>query len=193
MINKNSFSESKKSISTFLILFNVLLSLVVISLLVLSFRNNDKIAYVESGKLLNEYKGSEKARKEFQKKATEWQANIDTLETEVKNAMKKYEKDLPGMTAREQKMGRELINTKRSALVNYQRAISENAKQENAKLMQGVFSTINSFLTEYGKKNGYKMIFIANESGTIAYAREGLDLTSRVLQELNDEYLTSKK
>ncbi|WP_407428913.1 OmpH family outer membrane protein [Arcticibacter sp.] len=196
MLSKNvnmDVHKPKRQLLTFLIFSNVFLSVAVVVFLVLLVSNDDKIAYVESAKLLNEYKGAEVARKEFDKKAAEWKGNIDTLESDVRDAMKKYEKELSQMTTRERKINQELINTKRAQLVNYQRAISENAKQENVKVMQKVLSTVNSFLLDYGKKNGYKMILIANESGSIAYAREGLDVTAGVLDELNKEYLSSVK
>jgi outer membrane protein len=32
------------------------------------------------------------------------------------------------------------------------------------------------------------MILIANQAGTIAYAREGMDITSAVLEDLNHQY-----
>jgi len=165
--------------------------LIVFSVLFLLFNflfRNDKIAYVDSGRILNEYKGSAEAKKSYQNKAKVWQANIDTLTSEVKSSIEKYEKSMATMSKKEQDLARQLIQVKQKQLADYQRGIQGNAKQEDQKLSQSIVVQINAFLTEYGKKNDYKLILIANQSGTIAYARDGLDITSEVIEELNKEY-----
>ncbi|TKC60293.1 OmpH family outer membrane protein [Pedobacter hiemivivus] len=153
---------------------------------------NDKVAYVDSAKIFSEYKGSEKARKAYEVKANQWKANIDTLTFEVQGLMKKYEKELSGMSKKEQELSRQIIGNKRKQLSDYQRAIRENDGREQAKVNQEIVSQINAVLEDYGKKNSYKLILIANQVGTIAYAREGLDITNDVLEKLNKEYLKNK-
>jgi len=165
----------------------------VLFLLFSSFFRSDKIAYVDSARILNEYKGSAEAKKAFQTKAKVWQANIDTLTNEVKYAIQKYEKSIATLSPKEQSLTKELISTKQKQLSDYQRAINENAKQEDGKLTQGIVSQINAFLLKYGKSHNYKMIFIANQSGTIAYGRDGLDITSEVIEDINNEYTASGK
>ncbi|MBE9585996.1 OmpH family outer membrane protein [Mucilaginibacter sp. JRF] len=173
--------------------YQFLISIIVLFLLYQTAFKNDRIAYVDSSKVLNEFKGSEKAKKDFQTKAKAWQANIDTMTNEVKASIGNYEKTLAGMSAKEQSMAKELIRSKQKQMSDYQQAIQDNARQEDAKLTQTVVTQINSFLTRYGKKHNYKMILIANQSGTIAYAREGLDITDEVVKELNDEYTEGSK
>lgn len=154
---------------------------------------DDKIAYVDSAKILNEYKGSADARKAFQAKSKVWQSNIDTLTGEVQAAIKKYEQSLASMSKKEQELSKQIIQTKQQQLSDYQKGIRQNAGEENGKLTQNVVAQINAYLTQYGKKHNYKMILIANQSGTIAYAREGLDITQDVIEGLNSEYPAVKK
>ncbi|PTQ92449.1 periplasmic chaperone for outer membrane proteins Skp [Mucilaginibacter yixingensis] len=166
----------------------VLITVAVLYLLYGHFFQADKIAYVDSGKILNEYKGAVTAKKEYQSKAKVWQANIDTLTERVKSSIANYEKTLAKMSPKEQALAKELIQTKQKQLTDYQKAIQDNARAEDTKLTQRVVADVNSFLLDYGKRNHYKMILIANQSGTIAYAREGLDITASVLDELNSGY-----
>jgi outer membrane protein len=151
----------------------------------LFYFRNDKIAYVESAKIMAEYKGAIRAKKDYDAKVREWQSNIDTLNNEMQNSMRKYEKELSKMSAKEQELSRQIINDKQKQLGDYQAAIQDKARQEEGKLMQGVIAEVNAFLLKYGKDHNYKMILIASQSGTIAYAREGLDITSKVIEELN--------
>ena len=173
--------------------YHVLLIAAVLFLLSIFIFRSEKIAYVDSGKILNDYKGSAEAKKAYESKAKVWQANIDTLTGEVKTAIQKYEKSIATMTKKEQELSRQLIQTKQRQLADYQHGIQENAKQEDGKLTQSIVAQINAYLTKYGKEHNYKLILIANQSGTIAYAREGLDITSDVIDGLNKEYVPNKK
>lgn len=146
---------------------------------------DDNIVYVESAKIMSEYKGALRAKKEYDAKVRLWQSNIDTLTIEVQNSIKKYEKELNGVSAKERELSKQLLDTKQKQLTDYQNAIRENARQEESKLFQGVVQEVNAFLLKYGKDHNYKIILIANQSGTIAYAREGLDITTKVIEELN--------
>jgi outer membrane protein len=186
-------TPSKTPFNYYLLTYHIIIACSVIFLFFNYFFKNDKIAYVDSARILNEYKGSAEAKKAFQSKSKVWQANIDTLTNGVKSAIQKYEKSIATMTPKEQDLNKQLIQSKQKQLSDYQHAIQENAKEEDGKLTQSIVSQINSYLLKYGKNHNYKMILIANQSGTIAYAREGLDITTTVIEDLNNEYLADKK
>ncbi|MCO5950590.1 OmpH family outer membrane protein [Mucilaginibacter flavidus] len=180
--------ESKNFKRIWFISYQVAIVCAIVYLLLTHFVKNDKIAYVDSARILNEYKGSKDAKKAYEIKAKRWQANIDTLTNEVKTAIQKYEKSLATLTPKEQELSKELIKGKERSLNDYQRAIQQNAKEEDGKLTQQVVTEINAFLIKYGKEHNYKLILIANQSGTIAYAREGLDISTGVIEELNKQF-----
>ncbi|TWI85736.1 periplasmic chaperone for outer membrane proteins Skp [Lacibacter cauensis] len=151
-----------------------------------------KIGYVDSSKLLNEYKAMIQARSEFEKKQAGWRSNMDTLTAEVKSAISKYEQLTISGSASEKQVAKELISTKQKQLYDYQNTIRQNAQQEEQKLTQSVLATVNSFLLSYGKKNGYKLILIA-ANGNIAYAEPSMDITNKIVEALNKEYATPAK
>src|SRR5688572_21510852 len=70
------------------------------------------VVYVDSNKLINNYKGMQDARKVYQQKATSWKANVDTLAQEVQQQIMSYEKESGKMTAKERQLSQELIRTK---------------------------------------------------------------------------------
>jgi outer membrane protein len=162
---------------------------VLVIFLLLSFYvfSPNKIAYVDSARLLNGYKAMVEARKEFDKKQATWQANIDTLTNDVQNAIKTYEKTAALGTEKERQLAKELINTKQKQLYDYQNATRQNAGAEEQRLSQSVLTTVNAYLLRYGKKHGYKMILIA-ANGNIAYADADMDITDKIVEELNKEY-----
>src|SRR5258708_3778491 len=84
--------------------YHIAITAAVLFLLFDCFFKNDKIAYVDSARILNEYKGSAEAKKAFQSKAKVWQANIDTLTNEVKYSIQKYEKSIAALSPKEQEL-----------------------------------------------------------------------------------------
>jgi outer membrane protein len=170
------------------ITINIVFVLLFSSLLFTHFTSANTMVYVDSARLLNGYEGMIKARKDFQQKATSWQANIDTLSNEVKIAIMDYEKSLPKMTAKERELSKELIKTKQNQLAQYQQALSTQAQQEDQKMTGDIIIQVNAYLKKYGEKNGYTIIFAATDYGNIAYAKEALDVTDDVLVGLNAEY-----
>jgi len=163
-----------------------LLGIIVVSITI--FTENSKVVYVDSSKLLNQYKGMEAARAAYQQKAGAWKANIDTLANEVQQQIFKYEKESKSMTAKERQLSQELIRSKQKQFADYQQAMNTQAQQEDAKMTQEVVTQINAYLKKYGEANGYKIILAATQYGNLAYADEGLDITDEVLAGLNKEY-----
>ncbi|MFZ6011319.1 MAG: OmpH family outer membrane protein [Bacteroidota bacterium] len=152
------------------------------------FTSRQKFVYVDSAKLVGNYKGMQDARAAYQQKAAVWKANIDTLAGEVQQQIFKYEKESPKMSAKERQLSQELIRTKQQQLAEYQQAMNTKAQQEDATMTKQVVEQINAYLKKYGKEKGYPIIFAATEYGNIAYAEDGLDITDVVLEGLNKEY-----
>ena len=175
-------------VQRFLVGIGILNLLTIIILSITIFNNNEKVVYVDSSKLLNNYKGMQAARASYQKKANAWKANIDTLASEVQQQIFKYEKESVKMTAKERQLSQELIRNKQKQFADYQQAMNTQAQQEDAKMTSDVVTQINAYLKKYGESKGYKVILAATEYGNLAYADEGLDITDEVLEGLNKEY-----
>ncbi len=147
------------------------------------------VAYVDSNVLLENYEGMKAARQRFQQKATQWQANIDTLKAELDREIRNFEQKKKGATKRERELSEELIQTKRQQFMNYQQAIQQQSQQEDLNMTQEVLNEVNAFIGSYGKKNGYTLILGATTMGNIIYAEEVLDITDELQEALNDQYL----
>ena len=63
----------------------------VLSLLAL-LENSKAIVYVDSLKLISNYKGAKVAKEAYEAKVAVWKANIDTLATELNAEIASYEK-----------------------------------------------------------------------------------------------------
>ncbi len=130
----------------------------------------------------------EDARKSFQNKAVAWKSNIDTLTAEVQKQISRYEKESVRMSTKEKLLFQELIKTKQTSLMDYQRAMNTQAQQEDSKMTAEVVDRINIYLRKYGVDHGYKIIIAATDYGNVAYGDESLDITNNILVGLNKEY-----
>jgi outer membrane protein len=146
------------------------------------------LVFVDSAKLINNYKGMADARKAYQQKAVVWQANVDTLVSEIQNDLKKFEKENARMTVKERDLTRQLLQNKQKQLADYQNATREKAAQEDRQMTKGVVNEINQYIKEYGKRNKLKIILATTDYGNIAYAQEGIDITDEILEGLNKKY-----
>jgi outer membrane protein len=146
-----------------------------------------QVVYVDSNKLLENYEGMKAARQQFQQKAMQWQANIDTLKSELDREIKKYEGEKGNMSSKERELNEKLINAKRQQFVDYQKGIQQKSQQEDYQMTDQVLTEVNSFIEEYGKKNGYTLI-LGTANGNIVYAEEYLDITEALQKELNAIY-----
>jgi outer membrane protein len=166
----------------------VILSFLVFAVAILyflHFRTDNEYVFIDAQKLVNGYKGMQVARKQYESKVSVWQANLDTLRLETESKIVEYEKKGKTMSARERELMEELINTKKSQYLEYQKAISENIQKEDQLLTSNVLEKVNAFIKQYGKEHGYTIILAATQYGNIAYAKEGIDITDDLLKELN--------
>ncbi|MEM9326843.1 MAG: OmpH family outer membrane protein [Bacteroidota bacterium] len=150
--------------------------------------NAPKIAYVDAAILLEKYDGMIAARASFQQKATQWQANMDTLNKEFQVLLTDFEQDNGQMTEKERTRSQKLIKDKRKQLANYQQAIQQQSQQEDQRMTEKVLSEINTVLASYAKSVGYDLVLGASGNGNIVYGVEAMNITEDVLEHLNHSY-----
>jgi outer membrane protein len=172
-----------------LLIIGILNLLAVSSISIILSTRDERVVYIDSARLLNNYKGMEAARAAYQIKTNSWKANVDTLASEVQKLIFKYERESKSMNAKEQSLSQELIRTKQRQYTDYQQALTTQAQQEEAKLTGDVVTQVNAYLKKYGKEKGYKIILAATEYGNLAYADQALDITDEVLVRINADYI----
>ncbi|MFD1468771.1 OmpH family outer membrane protein [Hymenobacter caeli] len=150
--------------------------------------NADQIAYIEEAKLLDGYQGMKDARRAFGVKAKGWEGQNQALVASFRTAVEAYQKQAPTLTPEQRAATEQKLQAQQQQSGEQQQKLQAQAQQEEAKLTQTVLGAVNKKVEAYGKAHGYKLILIAAPSGTIAYGRKDLDLTTPVLAYLNQTY-----
>ena len=149
---------------------------------------SEKTAYIDTVKLMDEYTESKDLQAKFKEKS-------EVMGRELQNEVKKFQDEADNFRRNAQANGQEWaqrkgaeLQKKEQQLTYAQHAMSQQLQQEAAVERDSVVSKVRKYIKEYGKKNGYTYIYGTGDAATILYAKDQLDLTDKIVKELNDNY-----
>jgi outer membrane protein len=123
-------------------------------------------------------KQEQEFRAKYENINAEFQKEYIAFEEKAKKeriSQKKYEQAIAG------------FRQKGNQLQQMQQSDSYKQQQESQVILTGIVDKVEAFVKDYGKKNGYTFILGTNENtGTVLYAEETLDITDTVLEALNN-------
>jgi len=152
-----------------------------------------KLGFVKSKELFEGYLGTKEAKSKYSKNSEEMTANVDTLTQQFNKSLADFNANYMKLSNSEREEKKRLLTYQKQNLDKYNEVVETKITEEDQKLTQGVLNQVNTFITEYGKKHGYSMIYGTNLSGNIIYGNEVYDLTEEVLKELNEQYKSKPK
>ncbi|UCG94617.1 MAG: OmpH family outer membrane protein [Candidatus Aerophobus sp.] len=151
------------------------------------FSQEGKIGYIDSMKLRTDYKEFADAQAKFDQEVAKWQSEADSLKQELDSLEAEFNKQSLLLSEEKKEEKEKFIQQKKKGYTNYiNKIFGPNGDMEklNAELTKPILEKINIALEKIALENNYIMIFDA-VNGNIAWAKKGLDLTERVLEELN--------
>jgi outer membrane protein len=162
---------------------------IVVLMVFTSCQNNQKIGYVDNGKLINEYQSKKDVEAKFQLKEDAFRKKFDSIDNAFQIEVQKFQASANKMSqSKAQKKYQEL---------GQQKQINDQQKQVEAQQFQQAFQTeidtiivaVKNFVKDYGKKNGYTYILgTSDAAATVLYGTDENDLTQTILDALNKEY-----
>ena len=146
-----------------------------------------KIGYIDSQRIFAEFRETQEAEKLYKKEVEQWKAEAAAKEQEITKLQEELRAQSLMLTEEKQKEKKLEIDRK---LEEYQRFVAETfgeegiAAKRNKELTQPIVERINKILEKLSETDNYAIVFdVANAN--IVYAKKELDLTDRVLEELN--------
>lgn len=147
-----------------------------------------RIGYVRSQQLVYSYLGMKEAQSAYQSKQQRWESELDTLTSDYRLAVSRFNADVSKLGAQEKESRVAELRKQKEYLDKHSWELKNQAKEEDDKLTEGVLNQINTFVTEYGKQHDYDIIFGTTQSGSLLYGASGYDITDQVLAALNAGY-----
>ena len=147
-----------------------------------------KIAYVRTGVLINKFLGMQEASEKYEQKSAARQANIDSLSSTLRKAIKNYKTDSLGMPDSVKVKRESYIFQLQQGVMQYQKAAADMAAEQEQNMTEGILNQMNGYIEQYGKDHGYDMILGTTSAGNLLYGHEAFDITDEVLEGLNNSY-----
>ena len=143
-----------------------------------------KVAFVDFQRIQAEYPEFIEAQKEFDTDVETWKQELAGLEQEIITSEQEYEKQKLLLSEEKRSEREQAITDKK---IQYQQ-LSTNilgpggrADSRQQALLEGILKKVNDAMALVASKENYAVIF---EKAALAYAQEKLDVTDKVLQEL---------
>jgi outer membrane protein len=147
-----------------------------------------KIGYIHSQRILSEFQESAEAQRTLDDEQREWLNEARQMEEEIL-ALEEELKNQSLLTSEEKKAERlQLIQEKYLEYQRFQEEVwGDNGRlyQRNEELTQPIIDKVNTVIQKMGEEGDYDFIFDA-AVGNLVYARDDVDLTELVLEDLNE-------
>jgi len=157
----------------------------------LSLFAEQKIGYIDSQKILVQYKKAQEIRNEFEKKVKEWKNEVNRRQQELEKLQKDLQTQSFMLTEEARVRKIEELQKKKTELENYINEIYRKeglAENLNKKLMQPLLQEIDTIVSEIAEEEEYSYILDAS-TGVVLYADDIYDITNQIIETLNRKYM----
>lgn len=148
----------------------------------------NKIGFVDSVKLMDEYQEKIDVEARFKVKA-------DALTKKRDSISQSFQIELQAFQTKAQKMSQQSAQEEYGQIQQRGQFIGQQLQQEEQQLQQvsqvemdSLVKKVKKEIREYGKANGYTYILGGGDGGSVLYGQEANDLTDAILKILNDKY-----
>jgi len=134
-----------------------------------------------------DYEDWVRAQEEFNTEYKLWEEEAKTMQIELEEMIQEYEKQRIVLSVEKKTEKESQIQAKQTALDVFTREIfgpGGTAERKNNNLVKPLLEKINSAIEKVSTEENYDFVF--NAAG-LAYAKQGYDITDKVLKVLSEE------
>lgn len=148
-----------------------------------------KIGFVNTQRLMTGFKPAYEVEKSLNVEEEKFKSHLKALDDSLKVFMDSMSVRFDKADAAKKKQMQDQLAYKNQELNNISRAHARKMDEERTSKMQGVYEKVNAYMTEFGKKEKYAIIFGTVQGGNILYGDgTSVDVTQKVLDGLNARY-----
>lgn len=160
----------------------------IIAVLTLSACTQQKIGYVDSSDLVQDYKAVKKLEKELGQKQASFQAKYKQIAADFEKEVKEFQSKAKKYSQKKGQAKYEALMLKQQQIQQAQQAENGQLQKESQERMDAIVDDVKAFVKEYAKTNGYTYILGSNEAGSVLYGDSKLDLTETILAAMNKKF-----
>lgn len=148
--------------------------------------NSEHIAYVNFDSLLNNFSYYKKIKADAEAKRGRFEKDITAKKMAFQEEILAYQQTATGMTELQRQSKEQQLGKKQQDLAAYEQKQTELILKSEEKITEDLYKKISTYLKEYSKKKGLKVVLAYSKGNGILYANEQLDITKDVLKGLNE-------
>ena len=155
------------------------------------------IAYVDFGRILNEYDRANDLQSVFQTKAQSIEQDLNRRSTKFENDYKAFtDKINKGLITRSvAEVQEQQLQKQQANLQNYANQKQQELAEEQQVMTNQIYDAVRTYLELYNADKNYDMILLTQGDllqFPVAVANPATDVTDEVLAGLNDSYVAEK-
>lgn len=166
-------------------------SLIVVSLIASfstsSLMSSSKTAYVNLGKIYNEFELKKSLESKYKNLETLRGSILDSLGMQLNYLSTRIQAE-KGVSQEEKENYMQQYEMKRQDYLLKQKNFSESNEAAMKSYTDQIWSQINQYVKDYGKTNGYTYIFGTDGTGAMMYGESSLDITDKMVVYVNERY-----
>ncbi len=147
-----------------------------------------KIAYVDVEELMKGYDETKSMESDLKAKQDKLKFSLDSLALGFQQKVDDYQKKAGSMSAPSRQQLEQKLMQEQQQIQGQQQQASQMLQKLSQESFDALSKKVDSFVAEYAKDNGYKIILGTNGKGTVMYGDEDLNVTEQVLEKLNKAY-----
>ena len=154
------------------------------------------IAYVDTDSLLLQYNYAKKINEDLlsqeEKSRTSFNEKANSLQNDVAEFQRKVQNN--GFLSLERaQQAQEELRAREAQLQELNQKLSRQLMEEQERVTKQLRDDISSFLKEYNKNKGYKIILSNAMGASVLYSEKSVNITKDVVAALNANYEKNKK
>jgi len=156
--------------------------------------NKETIVFINQDTLLNKYEYAKDVSKAMQEKGASAQNDLKSRGQAFQLKVNEYQKNANTMPADQRQTTEQHLAREQQDLQSYQQNASAQLQNEQASEANKVVDKIDSFVKQYAKEKGYKLVLSYSKANpAVMYGDPALDVTADVVKGLNSAYTKDKK
>ncbi|SEK78723.1 periplasmic chaperone for outer membrane proteins Skp [Aquimarina amphilecti] len=147
----------------------------------------EKTGYVNNTKVVSDFNEMKTAKEKWTKKNNEVRAELEEKAKQFQIEVQGYQNIMKSMSQSNREKKEQELMVKQQGLQREQQTRMQEIQQGSQVEIDSIIAKVEGFIKDYGKKNGYTYIYGETEVKNIFYAKEELNLTDKIIEELNGE------
>ena len=163
--------------------------LVLLAIVLVSCQNQQKIGYVDNGKVINGYQAKKDIEEKYNKKQQEFQKHTDSIGQAFQLEAQEVQSKFSSMSKSKQQEQYQFLGQKQKMLQQQIQSEQQQMQQAFQTEIDSAIAKVKGFVKKYGKNHGYTYILGTSDNvASILYGTEENDLSQIVIDSLNANY-----